>query len=247
MSQDLKSPFDLSVEQNAIVDDYTKQLFIWHRRNKLPEYAQTFATLATLVKQKNPHLASLKKALTDVNDFPHIHDATHLTYKMERLARSLTETQISQLKQVLKDGEQEEALEIKNQDYAIDVNNTMKGFFRFLGVSLNIDQLKMINAKVGKLNDIRHYELQAEKTWNHQLIALLRHKNTPDFSTRFANHWKSQSPVLSGNALQLQQRNKQLEANLIKTLIVSLSPKQSEIIARQLTSMSNTFTEMANE
>ncbi len=247
MSQGLKEPFDLSSEQNAIIDDYTKQLFIWHRRNKLPEYAQSFAKLAVLVKQDNPHLATLKKILEDVNNFPHIHQATHLTPKMEKLAKSLTKTQIAQLEQVFKDAEQVKALEIKNQNYVADIHDTLKSFFRFLGVSLNTNQLKVINTNARKLHDIRNDELLAEKRWSQQLIALLRHKNTPDFSARFANHWESQNAVLSEKALQLQQHNKQLEANLIKTLIVSFTPKQSEKIARQLTSMSNTFSEMANE
>lgn len=246
-SQDLKSPFDLSVEQNAIIDDYTKQLFIWHRRNKLPEYAQTFATLAVLVKQSNSHLATLKKVLATVNDFPHIHDATHLSYKMEKLARSLDNRQISQLEQFLNDEYQSDALKIKKDNFVTDINDNIKALSRFMNIALNVDQLKLISIRAKQFHDIRHNELHAEKVWNQQMITLLKQKDHPNFSAKFAYLWKTQDTNLKGNALQLQQKNIELTASLMKDLIISFTLEQRNETSKQLLSISNTLSEMSNE
>ncbi len=217
MAQDLKEPFDLSTQQNAMIDDYTQHLFKWHRHSKLPAYAQNFATLAHVVQQQNPHLPTLRRSLADFEEIPHINQATHLNVKMETFVKSLDNGQISQLEQFFNDEYQSDALKMKNENFVADINDTIKALSHFMGVTLNAKQLKLISTRTKRFHDIRHNELHAEKVWNQQLIALLK------------------------------QKNMTLTASLVKDLITSFTPEQRNKISKQLLSISNTLSEMANE
>jgi hypothetical protein len=200
-----------------------------------------------VVQQQNPHLPTLRRSLADFEEIPQINQATHLNVKMETFVKSLDNGQISQLEQFFNDEYQSGALKMKNENFVADINDTIKALSHFMGVTLNAKQLKLISTRTKRFHDIRHNELHAEKVWNQQLIALLKQKNLPDFSARFSYLWKTQDANLKGNALQLQQKNMTLTASLVKDLITSFTPEQRNKISKQLLSISNTLSEMANE
>ncbi|MEE9351241.1 MAG: DUF6279 family lipoprotein [Thiotrichaceae bacterium] len=247
IAKQLKEPLNPSVQQSAMIDDYAQQVLQWHRRNKLPEYSQNLATLATLVTQENIPLPQLESAMNEVDDMPHFEQATHLTYKMLAVAKSLSEAQITSLERSINNEYQQEFLEVKQHKHTNEVNNMIKTLFRFIGINLNSEQLKTVQQAANKLHDTRPYELQAEKQWNKQMIALLRRKNNPHFEARFTQLWNTQDAKLTGKALQLEQHNNKLMAEVMKRLIMSFEPEQKDNLSRQLTSMSRTFSEMANE
>jgi len=59
--------------------------------------------------------------------------------------------------------------------------------------------------------------------------------------------WNKQDSFLSPQALEIQNKNILLEAKLMKALIMSFTPEQQNQISKQLFSISNTLSEMANE
>ena len=246
-SKDLKAPFDLSPQQSAMIDDYSTQLFKWHRHSKLPAYAQNFSVLAKEVQQNNPDVLIIRNSLADIDKIPHITQATHLNKNMEAFSKSLDKGQISQLEEFLDDEYQSDALEIKKEDFTVEVSDNVKSIFQFMNLTLNTNQLTLISTYAKHFHDIRHHELHSEKDWNQQMIALLRQKDHPDFSTRFAYLWKAQDSNLTTNALKFDQQNTLLQAKLIKALIISLTPEQRNQLTNQLISISNTLSEMANE
>ena len=116
-----------------------------------------------------------------------------------------------------------------------------------MGVTLNSDQLKRVQVVTKNLHDIRSYELQADKQWNKKIIALLKQKNNPHFELQFTQLWNMQGSRLTGGAYPLEQQNRKLMAGLMKNLIMSFNSEQKKKLAKQLTSISRTFSEMANE
>lgn len=247
LSEELKEPFNMSAQQSAMVDNYTKELIHWHRRNKLPEYSQTFSRLALLVKQDDISLPLLQNILLEIDEIPHFEQASHLSYQMLAVAKSLIKTQISQLELSFNNAYQQESLAIRNKNFTSEVNDDIKTLFRFIGIHLGADQLKIVKQETKNFHDIRKFELEAEKHWNQQLITLLRQKNTPYFDSLFNKLWNAQDPKLTGKANQLKQQNMVLMAKLMKKLIMSFTADQKENLSKQLTSISNTFNEMVYE
>lgn len=247
LSEEFKDSIDLTSSQSAKVDVYTKQIMQWHRHNKLPQYAHTLARLAILVKEENIRLDALQKSLDEIENIPHFEQATHLTHNMAAVARTLTTKQITQLEQYLKDEVLEEPLEIRKEKLYIEESNEIKMMLRIIGISISDEQFKTVKRDAKKLHDIRWQELDAEKKSNMQLISLLRKKNNPEFVAQFARLWDQQSPALTGRAHQQKQQNRKTRTLMLKNLIMSFSPQQKENLSIQLYSLSDTFSEMANE
>ena len=247
ISMGLQAPYDLSDKQRGMINDYSKQFFKWHRHNKLPAYSQNFAILAEQTQQQNPYLPTLIKVLADFEKIPHITQATHLTPKIVAFAKSLNNEQVKQLEQFLNDENRAGALEIKRVSYAADIHDSFKTLFQFFKVPLNAKQLKIVNTYAKQFHDTRYDELHAEKIWSQKVVSLLRQKNQPDSSARLASLWNTQDSFLTGEALQKQKQNIILEAKLVKSLILSFTPEQQNQLSKQLLSVSNTLSEMANE
>lgn len=252
LADDLKDPLNPTAEQNAMIDDYVQHLMQWHRRNKLPEYSQSFAKLALLVRQEQITSPQLQVALKQIEGIPHFDQATHLSYKMLAVAKSLTNQQITQLDKSLKDEFRIESLEIKSEKYTDEVNDSIKMVLRIIGINLNAEQINLVKQETKKLHDIRNLELQAEKQWSNQMITLLKQSKLPQhqapyFESRFVQLWNSQHQMLKGSALQLDKQNTETMKHLIRQLIMSFEPEQKVDLSKQLTSISRTFSEMANE
>ncbi len=246
-STSLQEPYDLSNKQRAMIDEYSKQFFQWHRHNKLPAYSRNFAILAEQTQQQNPDLSSLVKVFTDIEKFPHIYQATHLTPKMVAFAKTLDSGQINQLNEYLNNENKLSILEIKKTPYADDLNQGVKATFKFLEIPLNIKQLKSVNKYTPKFQDNRIREVQVTKAWGQKVISLLKNKNSSNFDNRLADLWNKQDSLLSGRALEIQNRNILLEAKLMKALVLSFTPEQRNQLTKQLFSISSTMSEMANE
>jgi hypothetical protein len=246
LSDEIKASMSPTRQQGAMIDDYTKQLMQWHRRNKLPEYSRHFAKLADLVKQQDKMpIAQLKSVLEKIDAMPHFAEATHLTHKMIAVAEGLTAQQIVQIEKTINNEYQQAVLVSKSKTYPQEVTDDTKILFRFLNISLSANQLQLIKTKSNKLHDIRPYELQAEKQWNKQLISVLRQSNNPNFIARFKQVWNKDQVVLTAKARQLEQQNNLLMAGLIKALITRFTPEQKDSLSRLLLSISETFGEMA--
>jgi hypothetical protein len=246
-AEEIKGAINPSAQQSAMIDDYTKQLMQWHRRNKLPEYSRYFAKLATFVKQDNIPVAQINTALKQMDAMPHFEQAGHLTYKIAAVAELLTSQQISKIEQTINNQYQQDVLAIKNKTFAQEVMDDTKTIFRFLVITLNSNQLQLIKARSKKFHDIRPYELQAEKQLNKQLISVLRQTNNPNFLARFQQVWDRDQLVLAPKARQLKQQNNALMAGLLKELIASFTAEQKDTLSKQLMSISDTFGEMVYE
>ena len=247
IADQLKEPIDLSSSQATKIDNYANEMMKWHRKNKLPEYSQTFLRLAAYIQQENLPLPVLQSTLKKLNEMPHFEQARHLTPLMNDVAQSLTKSQISQLEQSFKDEYQKTKYEIKTKKLANVINEDTNLMFHFIGASLNSEQKKILKAESKKFHDLRWLELRNEKQWNDRFIALLRRANSPQFNQQFAQLWHLQTIKFQGKALQQKQQNDQREAKLIKTLIMKFNREKKSKLASQLTSISNTFSEMANQ
>jgi hypothetical protein len=246
-ADEIKKGINTTPQQSAMIDDYTKQLMQWHRRNKLPEYSRLFANLASLVEQDNIPVTQLNTVLNQLDAMPHFEQATHLTHKMIAVAESLSSQQISKIEHITNNEYRQDVLESKQESYSQETVDDIKIMFSFLGINLNAHQRQSIKIKVKKLHDIRPYELQAEKRWNKQFISTLRQSNNPNFAARFKQSWDIKEQLLTGKAYQLEQQNNLLMTNLIKELISSFTPEEKNKLSRQLMSISHTLGEMVYE
>lgn len=247
ISSDLKEPIDLSPQQEATVDDYVKKMMRWHRSNKLPEYAQTFAQLASYVQMDNPSVSRLQASLKKINDIPHFEQAKHLTPMITDVAKTLSKSQISQLVTSLNEEYQKERHEIKSEKQATVIEEGVNQLFSFIEVPLNQEQRKIIKAESKKFHDLRGLKLQSERKLEERFIVLLRQPHTPHFSAQFSQLWNSKAESLKGKALQHQQQNDRREASLLKKVIMKFNTDKKNKLASKLTSISYTFSEMANE
>ena len=246
-ADEIKKGITTTPQQDAMINDYTKQLMHWHRRNKLPEYSRLFANLASLVEQDNIPVAQLNTALKQLDAMPHFEQATHLTYKMVSVAESLSSQQISKVEQIINNEYQQDVLASKQKAYSEEIVNDIKIMFSFLGINLNADQRQSIKIKVKQLHDIRPYKLQAEKRWNKQFINILRQVNNPNFAARFKQSWNTKEPLLTDKGYQLEQQNNLLMANLLKALISDFTAEEKTKLSKQLMSISDTLGEMVYE
>lgn len=247
VANDLKEPIDLSVSQRAIVDDYANVLLQWHRQNKLPEYAKTFADFSLIVQQDNISLRQLRTVVKKLDGMPHFEQATHLTEKMLIVAKTLTTAQITQLEQSLNNEYQQERLAANNKNFITEMEDNIKGMFGFIGLYLNQHQLNILKREAKNLHDTRQYQVRATKQWNQQFINLLKQSNRPDFDMRLATLWNTQDHNLKGKGYQLEQQNISIMAVLIRTLVMSFNENQRRHLTKQLTSISTTFNEMVYE
>jgi len=243
IADELKNTIDLTPAQRAEIDRYAKELILWHRHYKLPVYAQQLALLANDIRQGAITPARLLPVVTLFDAIPHFDEARQLTYRITKVASSLNDKQVHQLQQVLNNEIQQDQLEIKQSPYATELRDGIKFMFRFMGVHLNQQQQQLVSQEAAQFADTRPLELTMAKRWNKQFIQSLQQRKSPQFAARFAQLWDHKS---SFNAPQTQ-RNKQRMAELLSQLIQRLTPDQREKLVSQLTSISNTFSEMANK
>lgn len=247
ISGELKDPIDLSPNQEAKVDNYANEMMKWHRRNKLPEYAQIFSQLASYVQNNNSSVPALQAMLKRLDDMPHFEQAKHLTPIMIDIAKTLNKSQVTQLAKSLNEQHQKTKYEIKTEKQATVISEEVNQLFTFIEVPLNDEQRKILKVEATKFHDLRWLELQSEKKSDDRLIALIKRLDAPQFDSQFSQLWNLQAGRLKGRALQQQQQNDHREAYLLKTLIMKFSTEKRNKLASQLTSISNTFSEMANE
>lgn len=247
ISSELKDPIDLSPQQATKIDNYASEVMRWHRRNKLPEYAQTFARLASHVEQDKPSLQGLQQAFKKLDGSPHFEQAKHLTPILTVVARSLNEKQISQLEQSFSDEYQEMKYEIKTQKQSTEIYNGIDQTFKVLGLSLSLEQKAIVKSESRKFHDLRWIELQYDKKWMDQIIALLRRSDKSQFSQQFAQLWQTKTVQFKGDALQKKQQNTLRQVKLFKSLLMKLDIENKNRLVSQLMSISYTFSEMANE
>ena len=252
MAKDLKEPFShLTKQQKAIIDNYTSDIFKWHRRNKLPVYAQTFAKLAMIIEQGDIQLPMLQNVISVIDDIPHIDEATHLTPAMANFSRSLNEKQITELETRLNNKVEEEGIAIRRETVSDEAFDSIETTFKLLDVSLSEKQLQLIKNNSQNLHDIRPVELAAKKSWNKRMITLLRNKElkTNDeslYNSQFIHLWNNQETLLVEGKYRWQERqNDNQIALLLKKLIESFSHEQKRSLIDNLYSISNTFTEMS--
>jgi len=247
ISEELKQPMDLSLSQAAKVDAYASKVMKWHRKTKLPEYSQSFLKLASYVQQEDIPLTELQTVLKELEAMPVIVPAHHLTPMLVNMALTLNESQISQLEQALKDEYQRAKYEMKTEKYANDISNEMNYLFAFMGVNLDAKQEKIVKAESKKFYDLRWFEIQEQKKWNERLITLLRRSKSPQFRQEFTQLWDSQGAKYKGKVLAQKRQNEQREARLIKALVSKFGVEKRNKLVSQLTSISNTLSEMANQ
>lgn len=247
LSDELKELVDLTPTQATKVDHYTDELLKWHRKNKLPEYSQTFLVLASYVQQGDISTQELQKTLGKLEATSLLSQAKHLAPLLIDLVRSLSDSQISQLEKSLKNDYQKNQHEMKTENMANDMNEDIKHLFGFMRVSLNAEQKKILKAESKKFYNLHWVELQHEKQWNKRFIALLKRSNSPQFNQQFTQLWDSQSVKYEGKALQQKRLNEQRQAKLFKTLIMKFSAEKRNRLASQLISISSTLSEMANQ
>ena len=247
ISSDLKGSIDLSSDQAKKVDNYANELMKWHRREKLPEHAQTFARLASYIQENDSSVPELQVILKKINVMPHFDQATHLTPILTDVAQTLNKSQVTQLAKTMNDNYQKERYEIKTEKHATIVSEEISQLFRFFGIPLNSEQRKILKAESKKFHDLRGLELQSDKKNKDRLIALLKRSDIPQFRSQFSQLWNSKTENLKGRALQQQQQNDRREASLLKTLVMKFNADKRNKLVSQLTSISHTFSEMANE
>lgn len=246
LSDDIKESINLNPKQEAQIDHYADELMKWHRHNKLPEYAQKLSQLASYVERGNLPLPVLDATLKQMSDFPHFEQATHLTPYLAAAAHSLSDAQIKQLEKSLNDEFQKSKYEIKTTSLEKMVYENTQHTFRFLGSPLTSEQSKIVKEEAKKFHDLRWLELQNEKKWNQQLIAILRESDSQQFTQQFVQLWNHPTIKLKGKALQKERENQLRLAELIKTLVMKLSPEKRGKLVAQLMSIRNTLSEMAN-
>ncbi len=248
VSNELKESVDLSPRQEAQIDRYAKAVMLWHRHNKLPEYAYIFAKLSGIVKQDNPSVAALQSYLDKMEGFPHLYQATHLTAKLANVAQTLSDKQVLQLERYLNTVSKEEALSIKTHPLQAEIRDGISTTFKFLGLKLSPEQMAILKQDISKFHDIRMVENTADKEGYNRLIGLLMQRNQPQFIARFTQVLKQMEMArLTGDAGALQQKNRRTHARLLKHLILSMNSEQKEQLSRQLLSISQTLSELANE
>ena len=247
LAKGIKESVDLNADQSKQVDDYTVELAKWHRRNKLPVYSQYFARLAQLTQQDKPAIKPLQQILTQISKVPHIEEARHLSPKMAAVGRSLSNSQIAQLEKSLNSEIKEQRLEIKNTHFTRDIEENITTMFGFLGIKLNREQVKIVTTEAKNLHDIRYAEAIAEQKVTQQLIALLKRPNDPQFVAKFSYLWNNNNPVLPKADAIKQQQNRRAQTVLMQKLIMSFSAQQKNTLVNRLLSISQTFSEMANE
>lgn len=248
VSDDLKEGIDLSPRQEVQIENYAKVVLLWHRHNKLPEYAYIFARLSEQVKQDDPSVTALQSYLDKMEGLPHLYQATHLTAKLAKVAQTLTDRQVSQLESYLDNVSQEEALSIKTRPFQVEIRDGISTMFKFLGVKLSPEQMIVLNQDISKFHDIRMAEHAADREGYNRLIAVLKQRKQPQFIAHFTHILKQMEIVrLTGDAGVLQQENRRTNALLLKHLILSMNSEQKEQFSRQLLSISQTLSELANE
>ncbi|MCK5813191.1 MAG: hypothetical protein KAH03_02990 [Cocleimonas sp.] len=247
VAEELKEPIDLSSSQSTMIDDYANELLQWHRQNKLPEYAKSFAQFAMIVQQDTISLPQLKTILKQLDGMPHFDQANHLTEKMLIVAKTLTTEQIKQLEQSLNNSHQQDVLATNNKNFTTEVTSNVKGMFRFIGIQLNDSQLAMVKKEAKNIHNTHPYQIQATKQWNQQFVNLLKQPHRPDFDTHFKRLWATKDHNLKGKGDQLEQQNTAIMAVLIRKLIMRFEDNQRNHLSKQLSSISTTFNEMAYE
>jgi len=182
-----------------------------------------------------------------MGEMPHFEQAKHLSPKMAAVGRSLNNDQISQLEKSLNNEYKEELAEINNNSLATSLKKDLIMMLRLIDIKLSTKQLKVLNTEVKHYHDIRHAELTAERKLDQQLISVLKSHDDPQFVPRFVSIWNNSTPRLSATNTQKQQQNRQTDAVLMQKLIMSFDTKQKQNLADKLLSISQTFSELANE
>ena len=248
VSNELKESINLSPRQAAQVDRYAKAVMLWHRHNKLPEYAYIFGQLSGLAKQDNPSVTALQSYLDKMEGMPHLYQATHLTAMLAKVAQTFSDKQVLQLERYLNNVSKEEILSIKTTSLQAEIRDGISTMFKLLGLKLSPEQMTILKQDISKLHDIRMAEHAADKQGYKRLIGLLKQRNQPRFTVRFTQVLKQMEMArLTGDAGVLQQENRRTNALLLKHLILSMNSEQKEQLSRQLLSISQTLSELANE
>ena len=246
-ANDLKQTINLTPTQNARLNHYVTELMKWHRQNKLPQYSQIFTRLASAVQQETPSIPVFQNALMQLDGMPHFEQARHLTSQLADIADTLSANQVLQLEKSLNNEYQKEKYEIKTKKLVNEFTQGMEQLFAFAEVPLNAKQKKILKDESVKFHDQRWYELQYGKAWNIRLISLLKKPRNPQFKAQFTQIWNNRRVKYTGKVLQQRQQDIKRQAKLFSTLIAMFDQDKKNKLALKLQSISDTFSELANQ
>lgn len=251
VAEDIKKSAVFSRSQETEIDDYANQLLVWHRKNKLPDYAQTFADLAKKIEQGESISYELVKQFSDeIAAFPHLDEAGDTSFKMAEIAASLSDFQVEQVAKFIEeefDESKDKSLSQSFTSASKDIVEGAESLANMMAVKLTKAQLTQIKHAIQARHDLREQEIAAEKVWNDKLLALLEQRHGEKFAADFVEHWNNTSQLLTGAAYERKLQNADLRASIIRDLLVSLDGKQKRMLAERLASISAELNSMSTD
>jgi len=247
----IKSTAEFTKPQEAAIDDYANELIVWHRREKLPGYAERFVDLASLIERGvTVPFEKLQEFTGELVAFPHFNEAGEITLKLATIATTLTDDQVAQIRKFADEENDDYRDEILNQSFTAvtdDIVEGVKTLAGLLGVRLNKSQLTNIRNAVALRYDLRQQEVLAEQAWNDELMDLMGRRHDKGFQAEFTRLWNTSDQLLTGVALEQKQQNEELMASVLRDILLSLDEKQKQKLVERLASIGEEMRAMSAE
>ena len=251
-TKELKQMSDYTPEQSAKLDIFATDIMQWHRKNRLPAYANLMKNLSTkLESTQGLSDADFHALLKFGYEYPNFHESYESNVQLAKLATTLTDEQFIQISKRINE---------QTRDYTENLQQTswekqkrqgvqsMSNIFSYLKVTLTNKQLDIMRKHMNYLDDKSDVFIASNEQWNNRLVELLSERHEQGFVKKFADHMLNDN--ITKRLLQIApadtQHRHQVIVNMYKELFASLTKQQKATLVKQLKSISITMTELMN-
>jgi len=249
-AKELKQLSDITPEQSAGLDTFADDLMIWHRKNRLPVYANLVKKLSLKIESpQGPSKADFYTLMKLIKAYPNFYESHSANLKMATLATTLSDKQFAQISERINEETRDFTEHFQQITWEKRKRNGVKSLsniLSYLNVNLTNTQLDIARKHSNYYRDLKNIYIESNEKWNNTLIELLSKRHEQGFVKKFTAHMQNDNlhKRLSQTAPVETKHNDQISANMYKELFASLTKQQKVILASQLKSINKTVTEL---
>lgn len=221
----------------------------WHRSNELSRYAQYISEFQVRMLDRQPEEADIEWLYTAFRDIGLRLDENSPLLTLTPVMQGLNEQQIQQISAAIDKDFSEETREWEKQSNKTPAEagaETLKKFFKRLGLRLNKQQMQQVEEQLAERQLTREAQQAIWREWSDQLLQILEARNTTDFAQRFSDHHFARIDLVQTQAPQRWAHDERIYRSILLELFRSLDQRQTNSMKEKLSKIRTVALELVD-
>ena len=226
----LSSYADFDEDQLAWIEAESREYQLWHRQTELPEYADFFARVATMVESGELLTTNdVDVLLVELESF------SSRGYRHSPFANStaflkqISDQQVLDIARYFENKNTEWLQHLQKHDNALGNDeriDRLQSTLDRIDLSLNLEQRQILDSGFDQYIGRREDRITAWKNWQRQFLAILEDRSSENFSVLMPAHLDAYRRQMKVQYPERSEKNRQIAVQTVTDLLNSLDKTQ---------------------